>query len=153
MSRASLLGFPSYARWPCFVIDGEDRAEAIETMPGADRKLSASNFMYMALREWAVEKGFRRFDFGRVFLGNIAHRLHVFVAEQRVSIEAHLGVEHEQLAEYVNGCILAMGGDLPSSPEPPSAETAPMEESPVEDAVPVDPMEAEVVMEQSDGAQ
>ncbi|MEM7744996.1 MAG: porphobilinogen synthase [Pseudomonadota bacterium] len=23
--------------WPCFVIDGEDRAEAIETMPGAER--------------------------------------------------------------------------------------------------------------------
>ncbi len=33
--------------------------------PGADRELSASNFMYMALQEWAVEHGLRRFDFGR----------------------------------------------------------------------------------------
>jgi predicted N-acyltransferase len=32
---------------------------------GADRELSASNFMYMALQEWAVERGLRRFDFGR----------------------------------------------------------------------------------------
>ncbi|MEZ5977145.1 MAG: FemAB family PEP-CTERM system-associated protein [Planctomycetota bacterium] len=35
------------------------------TAPGADRELSASNFMYMALQEWAVERGFRRFDFCR----------------------------------------------------------------------------------------
>ncbi|MEO2163168.1 MAG: GNAT family N-acetyltransferase, partial [bacterium] len=33
--------------------------------PGADRELSASNFMYLALQEWAVEQGFKRFDFGR----------------------------------------------------------------------------------------
>lgn len=32
---------------------------------GADRELSASNFMYMALQEWAVQQGLRRFDFGR----------------------------------------------------------------------------------------
>ena len=35
------------------------------TAPGADRAYSASNFMYMALREWAVGAGFKRFDFGR----------------------------------------------------------------------------------------
>lgn len=35
------------------------------TEPGADRTLSASNFMYLALQEWAVEQGFRRFDFCR----------------------------------------------------------------------------------------
>jgi FemAB-related protein (PEP-CTERM system-associated) len=35
------------------------------TEPGADRAFSASNFMYMALQEWAVERGFRRFDFCR----------------------------------------------------------------------------------------
>jgi FemAB-related protein (PEP-CTERM system-associated) len=35
------------------------------TAPGADRAFSASNFMYMALQEWAVEKGFRVFDFCR----------------------------------------------------------------------------------------
>ncbi len=35
------------------------------TAPGADREFSASNYMYMALQEWAVERGFERFDFGR----------------------------------------------------------------------------------------
>lgn len=35
------------------------------TQPGADRSVSASNFMYLALQEWAVERGFRRFDFCR----------------------------------------------------------------------------------------
>jgi FemAB-related protein (PEP-CTERM system-associated) len=32
---------------------------------GADRQWSASNFMYMALQEWAVAQGLKRFDFGR----------------------------------------------------------------------------------------
>jgi FemAB-related protein (PEP-CTERM system-associated) len=35
------------------------------TRPGADRAVSASNFMYLALQEWAVERGLRRFDFCR----------------------------------------------------------------------------------------
>lgn len=35
------------------------------TAPDADRTYSASNFMYLALQEWAVAKGFRRFDFCR----------------------------------------------------------------------------------------
>ena len=35
------------------------------TQPGADRAYSASNFLYMALQEWAVERGFRVFDFCR----------------------------------------------------------------------------------------
>jgi FemAB-related protein (PEP-CTERM system-associated) len=35
------------------------------TAPGADREFSASNFMYMALRQWSIENGFRKFDFGR----------------------------------------------------------------------------------------
>ena len=35
------------------------------TAPGADRSYSASNYMYMALQEWAVTQGFKRFDFGR----------------------------------------------------------------------------------------
>ncbi len=35
------------------------------TAEGADRQWSASNFMYMALQEWSVERGFKRFDFGR----------------------------------------------------------------------------------------
>jgi FemAB-related protein (PEP-CTERM system-associated) len=33
--------------------------------PGADRTVSASNFMYLALQEWAVSRGFLRFDFCR----------------------------------------------------------------------------------------
>ncbi|MDG1498479.1 MAG: FemAB family PEP-CTERM system-associated protein [Planctomycetota bacterium] len=35
------------------------------TAEGADREFSASNFMYMALQEWAVERGYKKFDFGR----------------------------------------------------------------------------------------
>jgi len=35
------------------------------TAPGADRSFSASNFMFMALQEWAVENGFKVFDFCR----------------------------------------------------------------------------------------
>jgi FemAB-related protein (PEP-CTERM system-associated) len=35
------------------------------TAEGADREASASNFMYFALQQWAVEQGFARFDFGR----------------------------------------------------------------------------------------
>jgi len=35
------------------------------TAEGADRQYSASNFMYMALQEWAVERGYKHFDFGR----------------------------------------------------------------------------------------
>ncbi len=35
------------------------------TTPGADRSYSTSNFMYLALQEWAIEQGFTKFDFGR----------------------------------------------------------------------------------------
>ncbi len=35
------------------------------TANGADRDRSASNFMYLALQEWAVTKGFKVFDFCR----------------------------------------------------------------------------------------
>ena len=35
------------------------------TAPGVDRTVSASNFMYLALQEWGVRQGYRRFDFGR----------------------------------------------------------------------------------------
>ncbi|TAJ17322.1 MAG: GNAT family N-acetyltransferase, partial [Planctomycetota bacterium] len=35
------------------------------TRDGADRDCSASNFMYLALQEWAVGAGVRMFDFGR----------------------------------------------------------------------------------------
>jgi FemAB-related protein (PEP-CTERM system-associated) len=40
------------------------------TQPGADRTYSASNFMYLALQEWAVERGFKRFDFCRSRIGS-----------------------------------------------------------------------------------
>lgn len=47
-------------------LDGQTlRAYYAGTEDDADRTYSASNFMYMALREWAVERGFRVFDFGR----------------------------------------------------------------------------------------
>ncbi|QDV06714.1 hypothetical protein Poly30_22290 [Planctomycetes bacterium Poly30] len=35
------------------------------TADGVDRSYKASCFMYMALQEWAIEAGFRVFDFGR----------------------------------------------------------------------------------------
>lgn len=35
------------------------------TRPGADRELSASNYLYMALQEWCVREGLSVFDFGR----------------------------------------------------------------------------------------
>jgi len=47
------------------------------TAAGADRTVSASNFMYMALQEWAVEQGFTRFDFCRSRGDSGAHRFKV----------------------------------------------------------------------------
>jgi FemAB-related protein (PEP-CTERM system-associated) len=35
------------------------------TRPGADREVSASNFLYLALQEWCVREGLTHFDFGR----------------------------------------------------------------------------------------
>jgi FemAB-related protein (PEP-CTERM system-associated) len=40
------------------------------TRPGADRAASASNFMYLALQEWAVGRGFKHFDFCRSRAGS-----------------------------------------------------------------------------------
>jgi FemAB-related protein (PEP-CTERM system-associated) len=48
-----------------FLFGGEINAYYSGTAEGADREFSASNFMYMALQEWSVERGLRRFDFGR----------------------------------------------------------------------------------------
>jgi FemAB-related protein (PEP-CTERM system-associated) len=48
-----------------FVWRGELMAYYSGAADGADRNLSASNFMYMALQEWAVREGQTRFDFGR----------------------------------------------------------------------------------------
>ncbi len=44
---------------------------------GADRALSASNFLYLALQEWAAEQGFKRFDFGRSRKDSGAYRFKV----------------------------------------------------------------------------
>lgn len=48
-----------------FVQDDTLLAYYAGTADGADRNYSASNFMYMALQEWSVARGLKRFDFGR----------------------------------------------------------------------------------------
>jgi FemAB-related protein (PEP-CTERM system-associated) len=48
-----------------FVYQGTLLAYYAGNRPGSDREYSASNYMYMALQEWAVERRFARFDFGR----------------------------------------------------------------------------------------
>ena len=48
-----------------FAFQGRLIAYYAGTEPGADRAYGASNFMYMALQEWAVDAGFREFDFSR----------------------------------------------------------------------------------------
>ncbi|MEX1023545.1 MAG: FemAB family XrtA/PEP-CTERM system-associated protein [Planctomycetota bacterium] len=47
------------------------------TRQGADRAVSASNFMYLSLQEWAVERGFRVFDFCRSRADSGAYRFKV----------------------------------------------------------------------------
>ena len=56
------------------------------TEQDADRNYSASNFMYLALQEWAVERGFRVFDFGRSRVDSGAYKFKV-----------HQGFEGRQL--------------------------------------------------------
>ncbi|MEO6709600.1 MAG: FemAB family XrtA/PEP-CTERM system-associated protein [Planctomycetota bacterium] len=48
-----------------FVYEGTLLAYYAGTADDVDRNYSASNFMYSALQEWAVERGLSRFDFGR----------------------------------------------------------------------------------------
>ncbi len=47
------------------------------TAEGADRQYSASNFMYMALQEWASAAGFKTFDFCRSRAGTGAYKFKV----------------------------------------------------------------------------
>jgi FemAB-related protein (PEP-CTERM system-associated) len=68
--------------------------------PGADRDLSASNFLYLALQEWAVGRGFRRFDFGRSRKDSGAYRFKV-----------HQGFEPTELHYSFH---LVRAGSLPS---------------------------------------
>jgi len=70
------------------------------TAPQADRAYSASNFMYMALQEWAVERGFRVFDFSRSRGDSGAFRFKV-----------HQGFEPRQLNYRYH---LVRGAALPS---------------------------------------
>ena len=48
-----------------FIHKGNMIAYYSGNLPGVDRLYSASNFAYMALQEWAVERALTRFDFGR----------------------------------------------------------------------------------------
>jgi len=57
----------------CFAYGDTLIAYYAGTQPGADRAFSASNFMYLSLQEWAVERGFRRFDFCRSRVGSGAY--------------------------------------------------------------------------------
>ena len=57
--REPLMGIMSF-------LDGDTLiAYYSGTAPDADRNYSASNFAYMALQEWSVEHGFKKFDFCR----------------------------------------------------------------------------------------
>ena len=48
-----------------FAYEGSLCAYYSGTGEGVDRSYSASNFMYLALQEWCVERGYTHFDFGR----------------------------------------------------------------------------------------
>ncbi|MBL6721129.1 MAG: GNAT family N-acetyltransferase [Planctomycetes bacterium] len=56
-----------------FSYQGELHAYYSGTAEGADRSYKASSFLYCALQEWAIERGFTRFDFGRSRIGSGAH--------------------------------------------------------------------------------
>ena len=62
------------------------------TVPGADRACSASNFMYMALQEWAVEQGYRVFDFcrSRADSGAFSFKRHQGFEPQQLHYRFHL---------------------------------------------------------------
>lgn len=52
---------------------GELHAYYSGTTAEADRSYKASSFLYCALQEWAVERGYRSFDFGRSRVDSGAH--------------------------------------------------------------------------------
>lgn len=70
------------------------------TRQGADRAVSASNFMYLALQEWCVENGIKTFDFCRSRGDSGAFRFKV-----------HQGFEPRQLHYQYH---LVQNDDLPS---------------------------------------
>lgn len=71
------------------------------TEPGADREYSVSNFMYMALQEWAVERGFQEFDFcrSRGDSGAYQFKLHQGF-EPRQLHYTYLGVNADSLPSF-----------------------------------------------------
>jgi hypothetical protein len=66
--------------------------------------------------------------------------------ESRCRAEAQTyGIAPEQLAEYIDGCILSMGGYLSYPPQDESAEfAAPAEDAPDDDTFAVESMEFEM---------
>ncbi len=71
------------------------------TEPGVDRQYSASNFMYMALQEWAVERGFHEFDFcrSRRDSGAFQFKLHQGFEPRQLNY-TYLGVKAESLPSF-----------------------------------------------------
>jgi len=67
------------------------------TADGVDRAYKASSFMYMALQEWSVERGYRVFDFGRSRKESGAY-----------SFKAHQGFEAREL-HYAFRLVRAKG--------------------------------------------
>jgi FemAB-related protein (PEP-CTERM system-associated) len=59
---------------------------------GADREVSASNFLYMALQEWAVNAGYRVFDFcrSRKDTGAFSFKVHQGFEPQQLHYRYHL---------------------------------------------------------------
>lgn len=76
------------------------------TAPGAER-MSASNFMYFRLMEWALDNGFKKFDFGRSREGTGAY-----------AFKRHQGFEPTPLAyDYVLVKARALPSLNPSNPK------------------------------------
>lgn len=75
-----------------FVFRGTFIAYYSGNLPGVDREYSASNFAYMALQEWAVERGLQEFDFGRSRRDSGAFRFkqHQGFEERALSYGYHL---------------------------------------------------------------
>lgn len=84
-----------------FAYEGSLLAYYSGTAEGADREFSASNFMYMSLQEWAVEAGFRSFDFGRSRSDSGAYKFksHQGFEPQQMHYAYHL-VKHKELPNF-----------------------------------------------------
>jgi FemAB-related protein (PEP-CTERM system-associated) len=84
-----------------FAYEGSLLAYYSGTAEGADRAYSASNFMYMALQEWAVDAGFTSFDFGRSRSdsGAFKFKSHQGFEPQQLHYAYHL-VRHKELPSF-----------------------------------------------------